>query len=330
MRAAVYGAGAMGTVLGAFITAAGKQIDLISRNCAHIAALKERGAQICGGAQMTVKVNALTPDEISGRYGIIFLMTKQGGDLGFLNGILEENGVVCTLQNGLPEDAVIQAVGADRCLGCAVSWGATLKENGIAELTSKRGKMTFALGSPNGANSAVGEVANLLACAGEVKVTENLAGARWAKLSINCAFSALSAVCGMTFGEVGKNKTTRKIALEILNEAFAVANKAGVTLEKIQGHRIDKLFSYKNAVKKRIALALLPYAMHSHKKLVSGMYFDLKAGKTCEIGYINGAVTRVAKKLGVQTPVNDKIIEIAREIGRGERKICFKNAYLCL
>ena len=330
MRAAIYGAGAMGTVLGAFVTAAGKEIDLISRNRGHIAALKERGAQICGGAHMTVKVNALTPDEVSGRYGIIFLMTKQGGDLGFLNGILEEDGVVCTLQNGLPEDAVISAVGADRCLGCAVSWGATLKENGVAELTSKRSKMSFALGSPCTDNRAIGEVADFLACAGKVKITDNLAGARWAKLAINCAFSALSAVCGMTFGEVGKNKTTRAVALEILGEAFAVAEKAGVRLEKIQGHRIDGLFSYKSAAKKKIALKLLPYAMHSHKKLVSGMYFDLKAGKTCEIGYINGAVTGLAKKFGVQTPVNDRIIQIAQEIERGERKICFKNAYLCL
>ena len=54
MKAAIYGAGAMGTVLGAFICAAGKQVDLISRNRAHVAALNENGAEIFGGANFQI------------------------------------------------------------------------------------------------------------------------------------------------------------------------------------------------------------------------------------------------------------------------------------
>lgn len=328
MKAAIYGAGAMGTVLGAFITASGRQVDLISRNGAHIAALKERGAQISGGVNLTVKVNALTPEEISGKYGVIFLMTKQGGSPEFLKDILEEDGVVCTLQNGLPESAVAEAVGAGRCLGCAVSWGATLVGSGKAELTSKPGKMTFALGSTGGKNPKTEIVKDYLSCVGKVTLTDNIEGARWAKLAINCAFSSLSAICGITFGEVGKNKITRAAALEILNEVYTVAKKAGVKFEKIQGHRADKLFSYKNGFKKRIAYALLPYAMRGHKRLVSGMYFDLKAKKPCEIGYMNGAVSRVAKEVGALSPLNDRLCALAREIERGERKICFENVNL--
>ena len=328
MKAAIYGAGAMGTVLGAFITASGKQVDLISRNGAHIDALKKSGAQISGGVNLTVKVNALTPDEIQGKYGVIFLMTKQGGSLEFLNDILEEDGVVCTLQNGLPESAVAEAVGADRCLGCAVSWGATLVGSGKVELTSKPGKMTFALGTTGVKNSKTETVKDYLSSAGKVTLTDNLEGARWAKLAINCAFSSLSAICGITFGEVGKNKITRAVALEILNEVYTVAKKAGVKFEKIQGHRADKLFSYKNGFKKRIALTLLPYAMRGHKRLVSGMYFDLKAGKSCEIGYMNGAVSRVAKEVGALSPLNDRLCALAREIECGERKICFENVNL--
>ncbi|MDE6868449.1 MAG: 2-dehydropantoate 2-reductase [Clostridia bacterium] len=329
MKAAIFGAGAMGTVLGAFITAAGKQIDLISRNRAHISSLKERGAQITGGVKLSVKVNALTPEEVSERYSVIFLMTKQcDGGLEFLNGILEEGGVVCTMQNGLPESAVIEAVGKDRCLGCAVSWGATFIESGKVELTSERSKMTFALGSPEGGNAETGTVKQYLSCAGKVTVTENLEGARWTKLAINCAFSSLSAICGMTFGEVGKNKITRSVALEILNEVFTVAKLSGVKPGKIQGHRIDGLFSYKGPFKKRLALALLPLAMHSHKKLVSGMYFDLKAGRPCEIDFMNGAVSAAAKRVGAPSPLNDRLCEIAHEIEQNKRKICFENAFL--
>ena len=48
MRSAIYGAGSLGTILGAFIARTGTPIDLINRNQAHIAALKEKGAQVVG------------------------------------------------------------------------------------------------------------------------------------------------------------------------------------------------------------------------------------------------------------------------------------------
>lgn len=53
-RYANYGAGSLGTVLGAYITPNGGQIDLINRNRAHVEALKTKGARITGKAEMTV------------------------------------------------------------------------------------------------------------------------------------------------------------------------------------------------------------------------------------------------------------------------------------
>lgn len=141
MRVAIYGAGAMGTILGAYIAASGKQIDLITRNKEHVEAMKQHGARVLGHADFTVRVNALTPDEMTGVYDIIFLMTKQRENariLATLKDFLANDGVICTMQNGLPEPSVIEAVGAKRCLGCAVAWGATAVGFGEVELTSKK------------------------------------------------------------------------------------------------------------------------------------------------------------------------------------------------
>ena len=80
IRIAIYGAGAMGTVLGAFLTETGLAPDLISRNKEHIAVLKNEGATIdckADGFVKTVKVNALLPEEMTGEYDVVFLMTKQ-------------------------------------------------------------------------------------------------------------------------------------------------------------------------------------------------------------------------------------------------------------
>ena len=105
MRAAIYGAGSLGTILGAFITKKGGQIDLINRNTAHVESLKKNGAVIKGTLNFTQAVTAYTPAEMSGTYDIIFLMTKQQNNaevVPFLNGFLAEDGVLVTFQNGLP------------------------------------------------------------------------------------------------------------------------------------------------------------------------------------------------------------------------------------
>ncbi len=75
-RYAIYGAGSLGTVLGAYITKNGGQIDLINRNKAHVEALRKNGARITGTVEMTVPVTAMTPDEMSGKYDVILLLTK--------------------------------------------------------------------------------------------------------------------------------------------------------------------------------------------------------------------------------------------------------------
>ena len=63
-RYAIYGAGSLGTVLGAYITKNGGKIDLINRNIAHVEALRKNGAKINGTVELTVPVTALTPDEM--------------------------------------------------------------------------------------------------------------------------------------------------------------------------------------------------------------------------------------------------------------------------
>ena len=79
MRAAIYGAGSLGTVLGAYITEAGGQIDLINRNKKHVEALRKNGATITGTVQKNVKVKVIFPDEMEGKYDVIFLIIALAG-----------------------------------------------------------------------------------------------------------------------------------------------------------------------------------------------------------------------------------------------------------
>lgn len=331
MKTAIYGAGAMGTVLGAYITRAGIQVDLITRNKAHVAALKSTGAHIVGTVEFTVPVSALLPEEMTEKYDLIFLMTKQRRNreiCEFLSGYLKEDGAVVTMQNGFPEPSVASVLGENRTLGCAVSWGATFRGNGVSELTSEPGSMTFSLGSFEESSRHIDGVKTILSEVGKVEVEPDFVGARWAKLTINSAFSSISAITGMTFGEVASDKRTKPVVLALLNEAFSVADSLGITVAKIQGHDIVKIYRCRKGLKRRIALALLPLAMKRHKNLVSGMYFDLLAHNKCDMDYINGVIVHAARNFGVEVPVNKQILAVVSEIESGMRDVSKDNISL--
>ena len=132
MKAAIMGAGAMGTVLGAFLTRNGFPVDLIDSYPAQVDALNEKGAGVVGCAELTVPVRALLPEQMEGVYDLVFLMVKQTNNEASLRALLPhlgENSTVCTLQNGVPELAVAEFVGRNRTVGGACRWGLKLMLN---------------------------------------------------------------------------------------------------------------------------------------------------------------------------------------------------------
>lgn len=332
MEVAIYGAGSLGTVLGAYMTKAGYSVDLINRNVKHIEGLRRNGATVTGTVEMNVAVSALYPYEMEKQYDVIFLMTKQLDNAAVVRSLipyLKEDGVICTMQNGMPEVSVAEVIGEERTYGCAVGWGATLKGEGVSELTSAPDSLTFALGSlSNHRESRFDEIVKMLETMGKVDAEENFIGARWSKLLINSAFSGLSAAFGCTFGEVAADKKSRLAAQRIIKECIDVANAAKIKIEPIQGKDVVKLLDYRGGLKRKISFMILPVAIKKHALLKASMLQDLEKGKRCEIDAINGVVSAYGKKVGVPTPFNDKVIEIIRSIENGERRPSFENVAL--
>lgn len=315
-RYAIYGAGSLGTVLGAYITKNGGKIDLINRNKAHVQALNEKGAHITGTVEMIVPVTALTPDEMDGKYDAILLMTKQLHNTEVvtkLKDYLAEDGVIVTLQNGLPEPGIAEIVGAHRTIGCVVEWGATLSAPGVCIMTSAADSLSFHMGKMEGISDAQFQmVKELLELMCPVYEEPNLLGARWSKLLINATFSGLGTVAGGTFGDISRDKHARKIALRCIKECIDVGHAAGIEFAPVQGKNITKLFYYKTSFKRAIATLLIPIAMKKHRNIEPSMLQDLKHGKPCEIDAINGVVCQWGRKCGVPTPINDRIVEVVK------------------
>lgn len=324
MKIAIYGAGSLGTILGAYISRAGVSIDLINRNQSHVEALQTSGAKVTGTVDFIQKVNAYTPAQMSGLYDIIFLMTKQQNNpqtMDFLKDYLAPDGVLVTFQNGLPEVGIAKVIGEERVLGCTVAWGATMLSPGVCELTSAPDALSFSLGAVSQNRSKhFDTVKKLLEHMGTVEIEENFIGTRWSKLLINAAFSGMSAVLGCTFGEAAGPRDSRRIVQKLIKECIDVCRVGGIRIEPVQGKDIVKLLDYSNPLKKAISFFIIPIAIRKHARLKASMLQDIEKGKITEVDAINGAVSEYGRIVGFPTPMNDKVVEIIHKIEKGELK----------
>ena len=322
MRVAIYGAGSLGTILGAYISKAGGAIELINRNKAHVEALQTDGAKVVGTVQFCQPVVAYTPDKMSGKYDVIFLMTKQQYNaevVGMLKEYLAEEGVLVTFQNGLPEMQIAEIIGQERVLGCTVAWGATMQGPGVCELTSAPDALSFSLGGITASrHKYFATVKALLENMGTVEVEENFIGTRWSKLLINASFSGMSAVLGYTFGEAAGPRRSRRVVQALIKECIDVCKAGGIRIEPVQGKDIVKLLDYSNPLKKAFSSCIIPIAIRKHAKLKASMLQDIEKGKLTEVDAINGAVSAYGRKVGCPTPMNDRVVDIIHRIERGE------------
>ncbi len=329
MKCAIYGAGSLGTVLGAYMTKGGVPVELVNRNRAHVDALREKGAHITGTVDFSTPVTAITPEEMTAPYDVIFLMTKQLHNkevVTFLKPLLAPDGVIVTFQNGIPEPGIAEIVGESHTIGCVVEWGATMDAPGECVLTSDPDSLSFHMGGMQGVSDAkLAEVRSLLEKMCPVAMEDNLLGARWSKLLINATFSGLGTVVGGVFGDVSEKKDARRVAVRCMKECIDVGHAAGATFAPVQGKDLTKLFYDTNGFKRAIAELLVPIAMKKHRAIEPSMLQDLKKGKPCEIDAINGVVCEWGRKCGVLTPINDRIVEIVKKEQAGELPLEEKN-----
>lgn len=332
MKVAIMGVGSLGTILGAYISKAGKEIDLIDVNQAHVDALNRRGATIIGTTLFNTPAKAITPDQMEGIYDLVFYMTKQTYNdtaLAQLKPHLDGHSVVCTLQNGLPEPAVAATLGENRTIGCTVGWGATWIAPGVSELTSNPNHMEFDVGSIDGTiTDGVKLAHSYLELMCHTNILTNLMGVRWTKLLTNATFSGMSAALGCTFGEVLDDPFAMRCIAHIANETINVATAAGVKMEPIFGFHLDELLHFNNEEQRKATMDTYPKVWTPHRALKASMLQDLEKGRRCEIDAINGVVCSFGRKHGVPTPVNDKVSEIVHAAEDGKLKCEFSNLEL--
>ncbi len=198
MKVAVMGAGAVGCYYGAMLARAGHEVVLIGRP-AHVEAVRARGLRLeAQSFDEHVPMAASTePDAVRGADLVLFCVksTDTEAAAAQIAPHLAPGALVLTLQNGVDNDERARSVLRSHEVAAAVVYVATgmagpghVKHNGRGELViapSARGE----------------EVAQALRAAGvPTEISDNVRGALWAKLVLNCAYNALSAITQLPYG----------------------------------------------------------------------------------------------------------------------------------
>ncbi|MCB8564186.1 ketopantoate reductase family protein [Fusobacterium ulcerans] len=320
MKIGILGCGAMGTVMGAYMTKNGLDVELIDSYKEHVDVLNKNGAHIIGSVDMIVPVKAVTPEEMKGIYDLIFLFTKQTVNDTVLKNLLphlNEKSTVCTLQNGVPEHFVAGYVGEERTLGGTVLWGATFVKPGVSELTQDitKNDHLFEIGAIDGTiGERVNNAAEILGYMGRAKITDTLMASRWGKLINNACMSGMSAACGATFGEILQNEKSRACLSYLAREVKRCCEAEGYKMPILLNEQLPYSCDIKDQemfdTNQRMFLEMYK-DMYTAK---ASMLQDLEKEKKTEVLMINGYVSSTGDKYNIDTPFNDTVVEIVTKI----------------
>jgi len=309
MRILVFGAGALGSVFAGFLSRR-NDVAVVARE-RHVNAINSRGLHVTGiwGEHWFEGIEACaSPQELSmdREFELVLITTKSYDTERAARSILpllrSSETAVLSMQNGIGnEERIAGIVGAERTMGGMAIFGARALGAGHVEVTVYASPCL--VGELNGrASPRAKRIATVLSEAGiPTQVSTNIVRDKWMKAFYNIALNPLSAILAVPYGVLGEMEETRSIMKALLKEAFEVALKLGVPLETDwQGYYHHLLNSQ-----------LPPTAMHR-----SSMLQDIELGRRTEIDYLNGAIARLGRELGVETPANSLMTSLIHALER--------------
>jgi 2-dehydropantoate 2-reductase len=296
LKVAVMGAGAVGCYFGGMLARAGHDVVLVARP-RHVAAIEQHGLRMeTRNFDERVRLKASTqPGAVEGADIVLFCVkspdTERAGAQ--LRPFLARGALVLTLQNGVDNAERLRTVLPPEQVAAAVVYVATemaapghVKHHGRGELVIEP--------SPRSQSAAQA----LAACGVPTEISGNVRGALWAKLVINCAYNAISAIAQRPYGHNVRSEGIEDVMRDVIEECLAVATAEGVQLETDVNDAVRKI------------VETMPSQLSSTAQ-------DLARGKPTEIDYLNGLIVRRGAALGIATPANRVLWALVKLLERG-------------
>jgi 2-dehydropantoate 2-reductase len=310
---AVYGAGAIGSLVGARLHEAGSNVRLIGRQ-AHVDAIRTNGLLVKGpGESHIVHLPATTT--LGGAADIILLTVKSQDVQDACRDIskLNSEATVVTMQNGVRSDReAADILGRSRIVGCVLNISATYLEPGVVEQNTRE---FFQVGAPFPEGAArVDPVVGLLSPALRVEIAPDIARARWTKLMANLN-NAIMAITGLPIGKALRHPGLARLSIATIREGVRTAQLGGFGLDQSRRARTFRLMSTLPmplsylVFGKRLAGNFPADSTYGPSTLQS-----LRRGSSSELDYLNGEIVTLGEQIGRPTPVNTGLLEQGRAV----------------
>ncbi|MGO9418643.1 ketopantoate reductase family protein [Roseiarcus sp.] len=332
-RIAVVGAGANGAGIGADLARAGLNVAFIEQWPAHVEAMRKNGVQVVmpDETQVTpVRVHHVCEvASLRETYDIVFVAVKAYDTrwaCELIKPLVEPDGLVVGLQNGMTIDDVAAIVGPERTMGAVIEVTSNLFEPGVVVRQTPPKGSWFAIGAVDpSAEGREDEVAQCLRHAGTVEISEDIRSAKWMKLVVNAAEFLPSAILGLPLAEAIDTPGIREIMAASGVEAVHTALALGRRLVSILGKSRVEANDPDQYAMSLLDAVLSKWTLPDTRVAVLQ---DWMKGRRGEGDDINGLIVRERRRLGGRAPVNESLIEIAARIERGELAPAPSNADL--
>jgi len=246
---------------------------------------------------------------------------------------LKPESTVVSLQNGISEPALANVLGKNRVVGCVVGWGAS--HNGPAELEITSGG-EFVIGNiDHNPDERLAPIQQILQTVYPTRITNNIMGELYSKLIINSCINSLGVIGGVRLGRLLANKKVRRIFIELMREAMAVAAAMEIKVEPAGAGKLDfyKLLEGKTWLANLNRHLTIRIIGLKYRRIKSSSLQSIERGRRTEIDFLNGYLCDRGREHGVPTPINDAVCDMVRKIENGNRQMSLGNiedpAFIC-
>jgi 2-dehydropantoate 2-reductase len=317
----IWGAGAIGGTIGAYLARAGKDPLLVDADAAHVSALNAGGIRIIGPIdEFTAPVRAVTPDRIEGPLSRVMLAVKgQHSDAASraIAPLLAPDGVVLSLQNGLNAEAIGHNVGAGRVLLALVNFASDYIEPGVIHYG---GRGAVCVGEPDGRiTPRVADHVSLLKSFDDaIEASDNVLGLLWGKVAYGGLLTA-TALTNDTMAEVLGDRRWHDVMARIGREIVLGAKAGGVAPVGVDGFDAEAFARGDDAGIAASCEAMAEHYRHSAKTR-SGIWRDLAVRKRkSEVETLLRPVIDAGRGHGVAMPTIARLAAMIAGIESGQR-----------
>jgi 2-dehydropantoate 2-reductase len=302
---AVMGAGAVGCYFGAMLARAGATVRLIGRPALVEAVTRDGlqfdGVEFKGGVPMSATVD---PAGVAAA-GLVLFSVKSADTETAARAImphLSPGAIVLDLQNGVDNVERIRAHVENIVVPAVVYVGAEIPAPGVLRHNG-RGDLVIGESGPDHRNGAL--MADLAAYLGGAKVptrvSDNIEGELWWKLTLNCAYNAVSALGQTRYGPMMALPQMRQVMSDAVHEIVALAEAKGIRIA--MPDPVEAVLRFGD---------VMPHTRSSTAQ-------DIELGRPTEIEYLNGYVVRECDALGLPAPVNRTLYALVKLLEQKQR-----------